>query len=246
LDDAIQAVSLMLEDGLDIAFAHRSFQEYFVARFIRSAPTKTQEQLIPQVARKGDSESVIQLLYEMDPHAVESYYLLSGIGMLREKCGLKRKVGVTHWLRYLKLVYAFLYVGESGREWRLNVRDRNLFSLLAFAHRNYRKEIDANARASVTAMMPGHPLGISADELARIGDLLAAQDGTIRFSQLTPRMPLVKILAETSGIVGLRFLEDVFEIEELIRKRQRDKEASLARIVGLTASSRDRGKRRDK
>jgi len=34
LDDALQAVCLLVEEGLEITFAHRSFQEYFAARFI--------------------------------------------------------------------------------------------------------------------------------------------------------------------------------------------------------------------
>jgi predicted NACHT family NTPase len=34
--DASQAVCLLIEEGLSITFAHRSFQEYFVARFIQN------------------------------------------------------------------------------------------------------------------------------------------------------------------------------------------------------------------
>ena len=39
LNDSLSAVCLLVHDGLEVTFAHRSFQEYFAARFISKAPS---------------------------------------------------------------------------------------------------------------------------------------------------------------------------------------------------------------
>ena len=67
LEDSIQAVSLMIEDCLEITFAHRSFQEYFTARFVCSAPPQVKRQLVRRFVPSLQSDSVMGLLYELDP-----------------------------------------------------------------------------------------------------------------------------------------------------------------------------------
>ncbi len=46
LSDLLSAACLLLEDGLEIAFSHRSFQEYFVALHISTAQPEIQNKLI--------------------------------------------------------------------------------------------------------------------------------------------------------------------------------------------------------
>ena len=42
--------------------------------------------------------------FEMDPYAVEEHYLLPSIEKIKTLVKFKRTIGVTHYLRYLKLV----------------------------------------------------------------------------------------------------------------------------------------------
>jgi predicted NACHT family NTPase len=85
LDDALQAVCLLIEDGLNVAFAHRSFQEYFVARFISVVPDDSiKGQLIKRFSTGVGRDSVLRLLYEMDPVPVERHYILPFIARLRD------------------------------------------------------------------------------------------------------------------------------------------------------------------
>ncbi|MEQ8425695.1 MAG: NACHT domain-containing protein, partial [Cyclobacteriaceae bacterium] len=51
LDDALQSVCLLIEDGLFIVFAHRSFQEYFVSKYISEQNEENQEMLIEKFWR---------------------------------------------------------------------------------------------------------------------------------------------------------------------------------------------------
>ena len=46
LTDLLQAVCILVEDGMFLTFAHRSFQEYFAARFIIRCPNETKGKLL--------------------------------------------------------------------------------------------------------------------------------------------------------------------------------------------------------
>jgi len=46
LTDALQAVCLLVEEGLFITFSHRSFQEFFTAKFINDSKPENQKKLI--------------------------------------------------------------------------------------------------------------------------------------------------------------------------------------------------------
>jgi hypothetical protein len=68
-------VCLLIEEGLELISAHRSFQEYFVARFIQVCKPLTKKRLIERYRPSNQHDLVIELLYEIDPEAVEEYYL---------------------------------------------------------------------------------------------------------------------------------------------------------------------------
>ena len=102
LADAIQAICLLVEEGLLIVFAHRSFQEYFTARFICDAKPEIQEKLIAKYSKNIEEDSVIELLYEIKPDIIERVLIIPAIEKVEQQIGIKRRVGITHFLRYLK------------------------------------------------------------------------------------------------------------------------------------------------
>ena len=67
LDNAVQSICLLLEEGLELAFAHRSFQEYFTARFIKVPLPDVKAKLITRFIPTVESDSVMALLSEMGP-----------------------------------------------------------------------------------------------------------------------------------------------------------------------------------
>lgn len=110
LEDLLQAVCLLLEDGLVLTFAHRSFQEYFVARFICSAKPAHQAALVKKYADRIHTDSVIALLYEMDRELIERLLIVPFLDAVADQIQFKRRVGITHYLRYLKYAYTeFFY-----------------------------------------------------------------------------------------------------------------------------------------
>ena len=81
LRDSLQSVCLLVADGLNFVFAHRSFQEYFAARFIAGAAPGRKQALIERYTKRSHfvSDNVINLLYEMDPIPVEDYFVLPAV-----------------------------------------------------------------------------------------------------------------------------------------------------------------------
>lgn len=113
--DALQAVCLLVEDGLMIVFPHRSFQEYFTARFITEARPNIQRRLIKRYSKNVRADNVIELLYEMKPDIVEQYFIISEIEKWRKLIKCKGKLGITHYAHLLKeIFYGFRFVEHEG------------------------------------------------------------------------------------------------------------------------------------
>lgn len=105
LKDAMQAVCLLIEEGLTIVFSHRSFQEYFTARFIAEANPSMQARLIQKYSSNVQKDDVMALLYEIRPDLVEQYYILPTLGRLFKDIGYKNSISLSQYVKYLKLTY---------------------------------------------------------------------------------------------------------------------------------------------
>lgn len=114
LSDLLAAACLLIEDGLDIAYAHRSFQEYFVALHISTASPQIQEKLLNRYWKRMRSDLVIELLYEINPGLVERTLMIPKLAHLVSSLGIKNKPGITHATRLFKLIYKSLWVDERG------------------------------------------------------------------------------------------------------------------------------------
>ncbi|WP_429141559.1 NACHT domain-containing protein [Aeromonas hydrophila] len=106
LSDLLSAVCLLIEDGLEIAYSHRSFQEYFVALKIANSTPEIQKSLIDRYWHNIISDNVISLLLEINPDVVERELFIPKLEDVLNKAGVKRKVGVTHTFKYLKYMYS--------------------------------------------------------------------------------------------------------------------------------------------
>jgi len=109
LQDCIKAVCLLVEDGLEITFAHRSFQEYFTALFISNLDdTETQKELI-NTYFVGRGREIIDLLFEVDPSLVEKLLLIPGIELLEKEIGFQKKVTVLNYKTFLRICFRELH-----------------------------------------------------------------------------------------------------------------------------------------
>lgn len=78
--DLESSVCMIYRDGLYYQFAHRSFQEYFSAVFLKELPDEKMKQLSKEVVHKDISrainDSVFGMLYDMTPQRFENNILL--------------------------------------------------------------------------------------------------------------------------------------------------------------------------
>lgn len=129
LTDLLSAACLMIEDGLEITFSHRSFQEYFVALYISSAAPENQVRIIDRFWKNMSSDNVMQLLREINPELFERTLLVPKLENIFDELKIKKVIGISHFLRYIKLYYS-----EIDFE---TVEDRGI----VFTYRSHNSEI---------------------------------------------------------------------------------------------------------
>lgn len=136
LEDALQAVCLLIENGLDITFAHRSFQEYFVAKFISSCQESDKERLIKRYAHNSMADAVMELLYEIDPQAVERHLILPTIAELKSRIDYRGIVGKTSHQKYVKWLFEGFHMDEGEGGVMAAVNDQKIFNPVSFLHKH--------------------------------------------------------------------------------------------------------------
>lgn len=225
LVDAIQAVCLLVEDGLDVSFAHRSFQEYFVARFITTAPVEMKSALVSRYSQLARSENVMALLFEIDPYIVERDYLLPALAAVRKAIGVFGNVERVHFVRYLRAMYSSISATDigTGPESVTFVRQESTFGdgcQFAFA------------RFGNSAALPSAG---DREERARLMMEALRSDGldTGRFSlaKVPADGAFVSFLCEGGDRISPAYVQELLRIELEIRERHARTQGTLLQIL---------------
>ncbi|MFC5469015.1 NACHT domain-containing protein [Cohnella suwonensis] len=78
--DLVESVCLIMLDGLEYKYTHRSFQEYFAAKFIVSVNDEDQTDILRILSSKQISsfrvDNVLNLLFEMDKERFERNFII--------------------------------------------------------------------------------------------------------------------------------------------------------------------------
>lgn len=104
--DLINNLCLMYQDGLSYGFIHRSFQEYFCAKYFNAQLDELLVHVISVFDRDDRTKKVdtaLEMLYDMKPKAVEKYLIIPYIKKLIEDC--ENKDGI--WTFLGKLYYDY-------------------------------------------------------------------------------------------------------------------------------------------
>ena len=107
-NDLIEALCLLVQDGLEYIYSHRSFQEYFTAKYISNLEDTDQKKiyrrLLESVPDTVNEDIVISLLFEMNRTRLEKNLIIPTI---------QEMIKLTHadslrkrHFNYLKLVYS--------------------------------------------------------------------------------------------------------------------------------------------
>ena len=76
LNDLMYCTCMLIEDGINIAFSHRSFQEYFVAYYISRCNTSDCLEILARLGSRGEMDEVCVLLSEMNRDLFEKTWAL--------------------------------------------------------------------------------------------------------------------------------------------------------------------------
>ncbi|MEC4031771.1 NACHT domain-containing protein [Bacillus subtilis] len=86
--DLIQAVCILVLDGLKYIYLHRSFQEYFTAKFINRQPEDRQKKMLMKILSSGRftrSEQVLNILFDQNRAMVEKLLIIPLLKEFREE-----------------------------------------------------------------------------------------------------------------------------------------------------------------
>ena len=100
--DLLQAFCMLLQDGTDYEYTHRSFQEYFAACYLISAREQNQLKLIQQFSEKADTDITLQLAFGMNPKLIEEKLIVPFLEEFKNRIGYKGKINKTVFRKFSK------------------------------------------------------------------------------------------------------------------------------------------------
>jgi hypothetical protein len=84
MNDLTESTCMLVLDGLDFTFSHRSFQEYFAAYFLSRVKVDEFEKAIPKLVQRATFDGVIQMISEMNREKFEEAWALPWLKRLYE------------------------------------------------------------------------------------------------------------------------------------------------------------------
>lgn len=224
LDDLLKSVCLLLEDGIEISFAHRSFQEYFVAVFIANTSPELQKKLLNRYWINIRHDNVIKLLLEINPNLVERELLIPQLENMFNSLGVKRNVGMTQYFKYLKKSFKSIIFESSSQYIGIIFRDLDVLHwplvLLTINHcksseKNTNEEIDLNTK-SLFKKYGKHNCTMEYD-----------------LDKCTYKSDIIADLATSSNSISKVFLQKAFEGMKILKKRNDNAEENLDNLLGI-------------
>lgn len=232
LSDLTSSVCLLVKDGLQYTFVHRSFQEFFVATFVREAVPDDQEMLVEGIKRRVREDQVVRMLWEMDRSLVESMVFKPVLKDLASAVSgqptvLDRYKTYLDWLQ----VHVECFAGQSARR----------FVLLHSVEREQIGNTDFHLRVSVVfiiiplylpsmmASKEGTTEHATLQTLAQTGTLPDRPDSpSVALSSVVSGDETMAIMSDAAAILrpsmvdGLLDLLQRFEKDQAVRRKAYD------------------------
>lgn len=83
--DLKESICLILREGINFKFAHRSFQEYFSAHFLSQWKSEDRPKVMQRIFSHSPEDSVLKLLHNINERITKSEYFLPIIREIKQK-----------------------------------------------------------------------------------------------------------------------------------------------------------------
>ncbi|MCX7923152.1 MAG: hypothetical protein N3B21_14260 [Clostridia bacterium] len=149
--DLIESVCILIQDGLGYAFTHRSFQEYFTARFISNLSSEEQQDLLKKLFYKKPAsiniDIVFDILFDIKKEALEKNFIIPLLDELKTITSSTCIEG--QYFKYLKLIYNSIeldyvpddingkYYDEEQIVYSVRLAGIKYYELVNFVNRKY-------------------------------------------------------------------------------------------------------------
>lgn len=214
LADLLSAACLLMEDGLDISFSHRSFQEYFVAYFVSKASSVIQENLIASYWQAGDSDSILSLLYEIHPEVVEKVLIIPKLEDLFRCLGVVDVVEKEHAFKFLQMCYGQILIDDEDMIVYSDITregDRHVGDVSHFVDDLY----------NIYKPSDGYYKNLASSLLAKY----SPESHTIRVDSKTADIddPIIISLLDSSVFFSVEFVQNVYDLYKSLKvKHERE------------------------
>lgn len=231
LRDAIQAICLLVEDGLQISYSHRSFQEFFSARFIADSPPEIKIPLAQRVSANSRFDNVLILLFELQPTFVETSILLPAVRQFLTKLKIKgATVSRAAHLRFLKSRFDNFRIGQDG---------------LCYAENILKADRPNDRLPDLALRLCGNQVGWGEWASQKEWDEFRAKhypfgkEHTVETAGLTISDPLIDHLYDYGHYFGAAFLKKQIDLVEILKAKKVKADGSLANLFGPPKNIRD-------
>lgn len=133
--DACNNLCLMYLDSDRYSFIHRSFQEYFCARYFASQKDKSLDMIGEMLDRNKlskQSDNVLKMLYDMIPQKVDEYMILPYMDRLVKKCE-----GEDGYKTFYKELYGSVEFADGDMEFSISISSNSpIYQLITFIYGN--------------------------------------------------------------------------------------------------------------
>lgn len=222
LSDLLSAACLLIEDGLEISYSHRSFQEYFVALHILSSSPELQGKLVNRYWKNSLSDNVIDILVEMNSELIERVLIVPKLEGLFKEIGVRRNVGVTHMTKYIKIAYEKINIDEKKISATLIGFDSNVSQIVRLAI------LLSGVKFERESGPPSDFLNRISSEYGKEGEIVSYQT-----KRLTSRSALIKDLYESRCFLSGEYLELAYKGYIHLKKKHDNHTKSIEELLGI-------------
>lgn len=220
LEDCIKAVCLLIEDGLEITFAHRSFQEYFAALFISTLEdTDTQKELIQSFFKINSN--LVGLLFEINPTVVEKYFIIPTIEEIEKEINFKGKVNITTYKKFLRSYFSYFRTNLFSLE-KISIFPESGMFFYANFYLFVLRRFNLGTSGDIS---------VSLETSQKIMSEVSRNKRTLPLELVLKKKEFVEILADEDWAFSIKSLETVLKLKDILNKKY--KHIDLARRENL-------------